>query len=84
MSKTINIDDLLVTWVELKRRADIFAESKKTGSWWCVSGYADVIARAIVDIKRHEKRAIKCYGDKAMKFEDSLATAPTPNFEGTT
>lgn len=55
---------------QLKTKADELANARQTAAWWCVSGYEDVLSRAIQDIERHQRRAVKVYKDRAIKFDD--------------
>lgn len=54
----------------LKDLEERFAQEKKTPEWWTVSGYRQILDRALDSIHRHEKRAKRVYGNRAASFED--------------
>jgi hypothetical protein len=37
--------------------------ANRIGMWWRISGYADVLARAVGDLALHRRRADGCYSE---------------------
>ncbi len=56
----------------LLAQAENLAKRKRSAKWWCVSGYADILNRALRDILLHERRALTTYGGRATLFDDAL------------
>ncbi len=44
------------------------SETGKTAEWWTVSGYRSILQDALSRIEKHERRAIKIYGERAVRF----------------
>lgn len=55
----------------LKDLEERFAHEKLTPEWWTVSGYRQILDRALDSLHRHEARAKRVYGKRAKSFEDS-------------
>lgn len=50
------------------------ARGKRTPEWWTVSGYRLAITEVRERIRKHERRAVRIYGDQAPLFKEVAET----------
>lgn len=68
----------------LKNRLRTMAVKNKmnVSTWWTVNGYANIIERAIAQIKNHEAEAGRVYGEAAPLFAACGEESPTEKLFG--
>ncbi len=59
-------------WLELSFLPT--SETQKTAEWWTVAGYRSILQSAYEQMRAHESRAAKVYGQRAIALDTALRT----------
>lgn len=65
MTYKLTLEELKNLRTEMRAQARAAKGGIDTAAWWCLSGYADILARAIREMEAHHRRALKIYKDRA-------------------